>query len=214
MIRTKIVATMGPACADVETLLRLFEAGVDVCRLNFSHGPLDGHLLMLRNIREAASRYDEPIAILGDLGGPKIRLGQMKDADGVGGMAINVGDTLTIQRDPILGDGGKVSSIYPSLVDEVCVGHRVLIEDGLLRFICTEKRADELICNCTAGGIVKTSKGINLPDTTISAPSMTDRDWECVDWAIDQRLDYLALPFVRTANNIKELRAYLTDKVS
>src|SRR5580698_6109144 len=109
MIRTKIVATMGPACDDVDVLLRLFQAGVDVCRLNFSHGPLDGHLLTLRNIREAASRYDEPIAILGDLGGPKIRLGQMKDSDGLGGMAINVGDTLTIQRDSILGEGGRAS---------------------------------------------------------------------------------------------------------
>ncbi len=145
MIRTKIVATMGPACDDVEVLLRLFQAGVDVCRLNFSHGALDGHLLTLRNIREAASRYDEPIAILGDLGGPKIRLGQMKDVGGIGGMAINVGDTLTIQRDPILGEGGVVSSIYPDLVDEVCVGHRVLIEDGLLRFVCTEKRPHVLI---------------------------------------------------------------------
>src|SRR5277367_520934 len=124
MICTKIVATIGPACGDVGTLFRLFQAGVNVCRLNFSHGSLDGHLLTLRNIREAASRYDEPIAILGDLGGPKIRLGQMKDADGVGGMAINVGDTLIIQRDPILGEGGVVSSIYPSLVDEVCIGHR------------------------------------------------------------------------------------------
>src|SRR5437016_10757524 len=99
MSRTKIVATMGPACGDVETLLRLFEAGVDVCRLNFSHGALDGHLLSLRNKREDAIRYDEPIAILGDLGGPKIRLGQVKDTNGTGGMSINVGDTLIIQRD-------------------------------------------------------------------------------------------------------------------
>src|SRR5580658_10212945 len=106
MIRTKIVATMGPACADVETLLRLFEAGVDVCRLNFSHGALDGHLLTLRNIREAASRYDSPIAILGDLGGPKIRLGKVADTDGTGGMPINVGDELVIQRELILGEKG------------------------------------------------------------------------------------------------------------
>src|SRR5437016_114491 len=136
MIRTKIVATMGPACGDVDTLLRLFEAGVDVCRLNFSHGALDGHLLTLRNIREAASRHDQPIAILGDLGGPKIRLGQIKDSDATGGMPIGVGDTLSIQREPILGESGRASSTYPALVDEVCVGHRVLIEDGLLRFVC------------------------------------------------------------------------------
>src|ERR1700709_1951885 len=150
MIRTKIVATMGPACGDVETLLRLFEAGVDVCRLNFSHGPLDGHLLKPRHIRGGASRYDEPIAILGDLGGPKIRLGQIKDDGTTGGMSIKVGDALIIQRDPIIGMGTRVSSTYPALIDEVCVGHRVLIEDGLLRFVCTEKKPNELICNCTS----------------------------------------------------------------
>src|SRR5207253_9717549 len=100
MIRTKIVATMGPACGDVETLFRLFEAGADVCRLNFSHGTLENHLLMLRNIREAAARYSHPIAILGDLGGPKIRLGQVADESGAGGMTINPGDELILQRAP------------------------------------------------------------------------------------------------------------------
>src|SRR5438093_883448 len=98
MIRTKIVATMGPACSDVETIYRLFDAGADVCRLNFSHGDLDGHLLMLRNIREAAARYDHPIAILGDLGGPKIRLGNVADLDGSGGMPIKVGQELFVTR--------------------------------------------------------------------------------------------------------------------
>jgi pyruvate kinase len=214
MIRTKIVATMGPACSDVETLLRLFEAGVDVCRLNFSHGPLDGHLLMLRYIREAASRYDEPIAILGDLGGPKIRLGQVKDIDATGGMPIKVGDSLVIQRDSIQGHDARVSSTYPELVDDVCVGHRLLIEDGLLRFVCTEKNSGELVCNCTSAGILKSSKGINLPDTTVTVPSITERDWECIDWAIEQRLDYLALSFVRKADDIRELRSYLQDKIS
>jgi pyruvate kinase len=214
MIRTKIVATMGPACGDVETLLRLFQAGVNVCRLNFSHGTLDGHLLMLRNIREAASRFDHPIALLGDLCGPKIRLGKIKDVDGTGGMPINVGDMLTIQKDEIEGASHRVSSIFPHLVDAVQIGQRVLIEDGLLRFVCTDKNTSEIICNTTAGGVLKSSKGINLPDTELSVPSMTEKDWECVDWAVEQRLDYLALSFVRKAQDLKELRDYLTDKVS
>lgn len=214
MIRTKIVATMGPACGDVETLLRLFQAGVDICRLNFSHGALDGHLLTLRNIREAASRHDQPIAILGDLGGPKIRLGPVKDTEATGGMPIKVGDSLVIQREPTIGENGRVSSTYPALVDEVEAGHRVLIEDGLLRFVCTEKKADELHCNCLSGGVLKSSKGINLPDTPVNVPSITERDWQCIDWAIEQRLDYLALSFVRKADDIRELRAYLNDKVS
>jgi pyruvate kinase len=99
-------------------------------------------------------------------------------------------------------------------VDEVEVGHRVLIEDGMLKFICTEKNYGELKCNCTVGGILKSSKGINLPDTDISIPSMTDRDWECVDWAIENDLDYLALSFVRTAEDLLLLREHLRYKVS
>ena len=214
MIRTKIVATMGPACADVETLLKLFQAGTTVCRLNFSHGSLDGHLLTLRTIREAASRFDQPIAVLGDLCGPKIRLGQVRDVNGTGGMPIALGDRLVVQREAIVGEGGRVSSIYAHLIDEVLVGQRFLVEDGLLRFLCVEKHPDELVLDCTAGGILKSSKGINLPDTTVNVPSITDRDWECVDWAVEQRLDYLALSFVRSAADIQELRSYLADKVA
>src|SRR3954447_18887274 len=125
MIRTKIVATLGPAVGDVETLYRLFQAGVDVCRLNFSHGTLDNHLLMLRNIREAAARYRQPIAVLGDLSGPKIRLGPVADVDHTGGMPVAVGDELLIQRAPITGNHGRVCSTYKHLVDDVQIGHRL-----------------------------------------------------------------------------------------
>jgi pyruvate kinase len=214
MIRTKIVATMGPACQDVDTLHSLFQAGVDVCRLNFSHGDLAGHLLMLRNIREAAARWDQPIAVLGDLGGPKIRLAKISDVDGLGGMPIQTGDELIIQRASIVGQKGRVSSIYSQLVDDVMIGHRIFIEDGQLRFICTEKNISELRCNCTVGGILKSSKGINLPDSSVNVPSITDRDWECVDWAIENDLDYLALSFVRSAEDLELLREHLRNKES
>jgi pyruvate kinase len=133
MIRTKIVATMGPACASANDLLSLFNAGVDICRLNFSHGTLDAHLATLRNIREAAARHDKPIAILGDLCGPKIRLGKIADQEGTGGMPIAPGDELVIQRAVITGADRRVNSTYPQLIDDVQPGHRVLIEDGLIR---------------------------------------------------------------------------------
>ncbi len=214
MIRTKILATMGPACGSVEGLLALFQAGVDICRMNFSHGDLDAHLQMLRNIREAAARWDQPIGILGDLCGPKIRLGKIAETDGTGGMPIGVGDQLIIQRSPILGENGRVSSIYPSLVDDVQIGHRVLVEDGLIRFICTDKNYNELHCNCTMGGVLKNSKGINLPDSSVNAASITDRDWECVDWAIENDLDYLALSFVRSAEDLQLLREHLRNRDS
>ena len=218
MIRTKIIATMGPACGNVDTLLKLFEAGVDVCRLNFSHGSLDEHLLMLRLIREAAARYDQPIAVLGDLCGPKIRLGKIADVDGTGGLLLEVGDTLIIQREPIVGNiinGQKrVSSIYNRFVDDVQVGDRILVEDGLIRFVCVEKSPTEIQANCTVAGVLKNNKGINLPNTHVNAPSITDRDWECVDWAIENDLDYLALSFVRSAEDLLQLRAKLDEKGS
>ena len=214
MIRTKIVATMGPACADADTLYRLFDAGADVCRLNFSHGTLDQHLQNLRNIREAAARFSHPIAVLGDLGGPKIRLGQVADVDGAGGMPIQTGDELILQRAPTVGQDGRVSSTYKHLVDDVQLGHRVFIEDGLLRFLCTDKNFNELRLSCTVGGVLKTSKGINLPDTSVNVAAITDRDWECADWAIENDLDYLALSFVRRPDDITLLRQHLTNRGS
>jgi pyruvate kinase len=213
-IRTKIVATMGPATASVETLLKIFEAGADVCRLNFSHGSLEGHLQMLRTIREAAARFDQPIAVLGDLCGPKIRLGVIENCGETGGMPIKVGDELIIQRSAIAGKDGRVSTNYLHFIDEVNVGDRVLIEDGLLRFVVTDKNFNELRLQTLAGGILKTGKGVNLPNTAISIPSITDRDWECTDWAIENDLDYLALSFVRKADDIHLLRQHLRNKVS
>lgn len=214
MIRTKIVATMGPACSSADMLLRLFEGGVDVCRLNFSHGTLDDHLQMLRSIREAAARWDQPIAILGDLGGPKIRLGAVADVGQTGGMQVRVGDELIIQREARVGADCRVSTTYPHFVDDVQIGQRVLVEDGLLKFVCTGKNFNEVKCNCLVGGVLKSSKGVNLPNTTVNVPSITDRDWECVDWAIENDLDYLALSFVRRADDLHLLREHLVNKVA
>jgi pyruvate kinase len=214
MIRTKILATMGPACRDVETLHQLLEAGMDACRLNFSHGTLDEHLQTLRNIHQAALRWENPIAVLGDLGGPKIRLGKILDQDGTGGMPVAVGDEITLQRKPIDGKDKRVSSTYPGLIDDVNVGDRVLVEDGMLRFVVTDKNFNEIRLQSTAGGVLKTAKGINLPHTAVNMPSITDRDWECVDWAIENDLDYLALSFVRKPDEINLLREHLRNRVS
>ncbi|MDB5297615.1 MAG: pyruvate kinase [Phycisphaerales bacterium] len=214
MIRTKIVATMGPAVSSVDTLLALFQAGCDVCRLNFSHGDLDQHLATLRLIREAAVRFDHPVAVLGDLCGPKIRLGKVADAGGTGGMPIGVGDDLVVQRAPILGANGRVSTIYDHFVDDVQVGDRVLVEDGLLKFVCTDKTYSELKLKCTVGGVLKSAKGINLPHTAVSIPSITDRDWECVDWAVENDLDYLALSFVRRPDDLQQIRQHLANRGS
>src|SRR5262249_43323820 len=161
------------------------------------------------NVREAARRCGEPIAVLGDLGGPKIRLGQIGAVNGLDGLPIDIGEELAIQREPIVGANRRVSTTFPQLIEDVKVGDRVLIEDGFLRFICVDKGRDELRCRCTAGGIIKSTKGINLPNTTVNAPAITDRDWECIDWAIENDLDYLGLSFVRKADEIHVVREHL-----
>jgi pyruvate kinase len=214
MIRTKIVATLGPASSSVETLLRLFEEGADICRLNFSHGELKDHENVLKNVREAAAKNADPIAILGDLGGPKIRLGKIADQDGAGGMPIAVGDALTIQRTPILGADKRISTNFARFVDEVRVGDRILVEDGMLKFVAIDKTDDEIVCTTTVGGILKSAKGVNLPNTPVSIPSITDRDWQCVDWAIEHELDFLAMSFVRRPDELLLLRQHLQNKLS
>jgi pyruvate kinase len=198
----------------VQNLRHLFDAGADICRLNFSHGTLESHLQTLRNIREATLHVDTPVAILGDLCGPKIRLGQIDDIDNTGGMPIAVGDEIVIQRQPTIGRNKRVSSMYPGLIDDVRVGDRVLIEDGLLRFVVIDKNYNELRLQTTAGGVLKSAKGINLPHTPVHLPSITDRDWECVDWSIENDVDYIALSFVRSADDINLLRQHLRNKVS
>ncbi len=212
MIRTKIIATMGPAVSTPETLYSIFEAGVDICRLNFSHGDLVQHANTLKLIRETSARFQHPIAVLGDLCGPKIRVGHVADINNTGGMPVAVGDQIIVQRATILGDNLRISSTLETLVDDVKVGDRILIEDGLLRFVVTDKTADEFVMACTAGGIIKSRKGINLPNTVVTVPSITDQDWECVDWAIKNDLDYLALSFVRRAKDIELLRGHLQYK--
>ena len=122
---------------------------------------------------------------------------------------MDVGGELLIQREAITGENGRVSSTYEHLVDDVQVGDRILIEDGLIRLVCTDKAASELRCRCTMGGVLKTAKGINLPSTAVRLPSVTDRDWECIDWAIENGLDYLALSFVRQADELNLVREHL-----
>ncbi len=211
MIRSKILATMGPAVADVDTLCQLFVAGVDVCRLNFSHGTLEGHGQMLSRIREASAKCQKHVAVLGDLCGPKIRLGQIDETTADHGLAVVPGDELIIQRDEILGAGNRVSTNYPRLVYDVNVGDRLLIEDGLLRFFCTGKTPDSIICQCKVGGVLKSRKGINLPDTRINLPSITEFDWEAANWAMNNQLDFLALSFVRNAADLQQLKNHLTN---
>jgi pyruvate kinase len=202
--RTKIIATIGPASASPEMLKRLIECGVDIFRLNFSHGTLEGHATVLGYIRTLAAELDAPVAVLGDLSGPKIRLNPLADPQG---FAVATGDQLMFQRAATAGSPGRVSCNYAPMVDEVSVGDRVLVDDGQVRFIVVDKTDDELVCQCTTGGRLLSRKGVNLPDTPLSIEAITQADRACVEWAASQALDYLALSFVRRPGDVDELRA-------
>ncbi|HVS70960.1 MAG TPA: pyruvate kinase [Phycisphaerae bacterium] len=205
--KTKIVVTLGPACASPENFAKLVDAGVSVARLNFSHGSLDQKREYLQTIRSAAKR---PVAIMADLCGPKIRVGQIDN----NAMHLDPGDTVTIQREPTLGKDLLISTNYPGIVDDLDVGQRVLIDDGAIRLLCTDKEPlhNRVRCRVTTGGILQSNKGFNLPHTNVNLPSITDKDWADVDFAVANDVDYIALSFVRSADDVVSLRKYLEKK--
>ncbi len=207
-VRTKTVITMGPACASAEVFDQLVQTGVSVVRLNFSHGDLGQREQFLAVARGGLKH--PPLAIMGDLCGPKIRLGKVID----GGLAVAPGDIISIQREPILGEHNILSSNYACLVDDVQVGQSLLIDDGGIRTVVVDKAPDMIRCRIVAGGRIQSNKGINLPQTRLSIPSITDKDWRDIDWAIEHQLDYLALSFVRSADDVQSVRQYLENRKS
>lgn len=210
MIKTKILATVGPACANDDTLANMFRAGLDAVRLNFSHGTLSEHTVALELVRRVARDLGITVAVVGDLCGPRIRVGTI-DGDACD---LEPGATIVIQREPCLGTPERISTNHPSLIDDVDVNHRILIDDGLLSLRVTDKSADELTCRVEVGGVLRSNKGVNVPDTHISTPSLTEKDHEDLEWAINQDLDYVALSFVRDPEDIYELRRQLKERHS
>lgn len=201
-MKTKIIATLGPATANRERLVEMFDVGLDVCRLNFSHGDLDGHQRTLELVRAVAAERNEPICVIGDLCGPKIRLGRF---DG-GPVEVQAGDVLRIVRGTGDCSAERLTTTFPGLIDEVVPEHRILINDGLVRLTVRERRADELICECRTGGALNTRMGVNLPDTPISLPALTEKDRRDLEWAIAHDLEYVALSFVRQPDDLYELK--------
>ena len=215
-ILTKIIATLGPASARVETLSRMIEEGVRVVRINFSHGTLEAFEQMLNVVREASHAVGEPIAALGDLCGPKIRVLGVEG----GTLDLKPGDevhftkrSVDAHRNPD-NDIVTVGTTFPDIIDDAQPGHRLLINDGAIRMLITDKIIDEdprLICSVTVGGKLSPKKGINLPDSDLNAPSLTDWDRQCARFALEKGFDYLALSFVRRAEDVQELNELLDD---
>lgn len=215
ILLTKIVATIGPATDTVAGLVKLIEAGARVFRLNFSHGTFEEFARNLKTARDASEKAGVPVAVMGDLCGPKIRIGKVVS----GGIQVKAGDSIHIGGPAMVAQAPKegepllLSCTVPSVVEDVEIGHRLLIDDGNVRTLVIDKvgQGDEerLVCQVTAGGTISSAKGMNLPDTGLSMPSLTDYDKECVAWAVKNELALLALSFVRKAEDIHELRAML-----
>lgn len=204
-LRTKLVATIGPASAAPDKLAPLLAAGVDVCRLNFSHGTIDEHERVLKFIRTWSEESGRIVTVLGDLCGPKIRLTRVP-GDGID---LQTGQRIRFERGESDCTPERLYCTLPQLMDEVQVGHRIYIDDGLVRLLVTDRNADAVHCTVTAGGRISSRKGINLPDTRLSVPALTEKDRGDLAWAVQRELDYVALSFVRKPSDVRELRGLI-----
>jgi pyruvate kinase len=205
--RTKIVCTLGPASATKETIRQLMEAGLNVARINFSHGTHEQHAKTIAMIREVAEAMQRPIAILGDLQGPRIRIGELA-------APITLADGSDVHMAP---EGqereGDLPVTYEALAHDVHVGDRILINDGLLELVVLDVEPPRVTARVLHGGRLTSHKGINLPGVHVSAPSITEKDREDVVFAVSQNLEYLALSFVRRAEDINELRTLIPKEM-
>lgn len=203
MKRTKIVATLGPSSSDKDTLRQMFLEGVNVCRLNFSHGSHEDHAKMISIIRELNNETGLNVAILGDLQGPKIRTNEIEN----NGVELVTGSTVTVVTDKIIGTKDKFSINYSGLPQDVKPGERILLDDGKIIIEVTKTDGiKEIEAKVVYGGILSSKKGVNFPNTKISMPSLTEKDRQDLDFALEQDIDWIGLSFVRTARDIIELK--------
>lgn len=200
--KTKILATIGPASNNYDTLLSLANAGANVFRLNFSHGSHEGHAEVVKMIRKINKETGFNIGILQDLQGPKIRVGEMEN----GGVQINPGQKITITNEPVVGNAELVSTVYKNLPNDVKSGDRILIDDGNIELAVNNTDGKNVRCVVIHGGMLKSRKGINLPNTKVSAPSLTEKDLQDLEFGLSQDVDWIALSFVRTSDDIMDLR--------
>lgn len=209
--RTKIVATVGPASDSFEQLLALVKAGVNVFRLNFSHGGHEDKARIIDHIRKINLTEPFNISILGDLQGPKLRVGEIEN----NALEVFPGDILTFTNEKVVGNLERIYVSYPNLHADVKVGDKIMIDDGKMevKVVSIEKNND-VKAEVTMGGVISSKKGINLPDTTISLPALTEKDLVDLDFIIEQKLDWVALSFVRKVEDIAGLRAILKKKNS
>ncbi len=207
--RTKIVATIGPACRSPELLKQMVHAGMSVARLNFSHGSYEDHAETVAMLRAVAEELDFPITLLQDLQGPKVRVGQLPD----GSIPLEKGQEIAlVPIEAYAGEAATVPIDYPRLAAEVEAGARVLLDDGLLELSVEETAGEAVRCRIVAGGELKSRKGVNLPDVALDLPSMTEKDEADLEFGLSRGVDVVSLSFVRKAEDIRRLKAFLAER--
>jgi pyruvate kinase len=201
--RTKIVATMGPASAKKDVLLAMIKAGVNICRLNFSHGKVEDHKAVIDTIREINEQYKTNVGILADLQGPKIRIGLVKD----GGIHLINGTRINMTTHECIGDDNQIYITYDTFPQDVQPDEIILLDDGKIQMRVIEtNRKDTVVCEVVHGGILTSRKGVNLPNTKVSIPSLTEEDLDNLKYALEWDVDWIGLSFVRTGEDIHELK--------
>ncbi len=203
MNKTKIVCTIGPASRDPEILDKLMEAGMNVCRLNFSHGTHEEHATLIKDIREISSRLSLPIAILQDLAGPKIRTGKLKDKDSVN---LVRGETFVLTARDVPGSDEEVGLTYADLPHNVRAGDSILLADGAMELKVVSTTDTDVKCTVVTGGPLGSNKGINLPTRSINAPILSEKDKADLEFGLAQGVDFIALSFVRTAHDVTTVK--------
>ncbi len=207
MRKTKIICTLGPATHSKKIITHLIKAGMNVARLNFSHGSHDDHRKMIQIVREVAADLNKPIPILQDLQGPKLRVGKIKN----GSVDLKKGQIITITTDDIIGGDHLISTTYQNLPNDVQIGDMILLDDGLIQLKAKEIKADHVICQIIEGGTLSDHKGMNLPGINISQPSFTEKDRDDLLFGIKHEVDIVALSFVRNPEDILEVKEIIAQ---
>jgi len=209
VMRTKIVATVGPASGGIQTLRSMVEAGCDVFRVNFSHGDEAQREEFLKKIRRVEAETGEPLGVIADLCGPKIRVGLIHG----GAVLLAEGQEITLQRDPIEGRADRISTTLAELVDQVSPGERILLDEGRISLeVLRVDPPEAFVCRVVSGGILASGKGVNLPRTKLALPALTEKDRDDVGWILGHDFDYIALSFVRSAADLAALRDLLEKR--
>lgn len=207
--RTKIVCTIGPASESPKILEALIRAGMKVARLNLSHGSPENHRTLIKNIRETAKKLGEPVAIMADLQGPRIRIGELS----LKGLPLKAGDEAVFDCSLESAAGGKIPITYPGLCQDLKIGERILLDDGRLELIAKKIQGCLITAEVKNGGILTSHKGVNLPDSTLSINTLTEKDKADLQFVLSAGVDWVALSFVRLARDILDLR-YLIKEIS